>query len=84
LERRQREKDFLDEEPTCLIIGAGTETQLKGLTYYTLTNIPIGQAGLNIAARLQALDVSCLIIDRNKRIGDNWRHRYRVSIHDIS
>ncbi|KAJ9648572.1 hypothetical protein H2199_001427 [Coniosporium tulheliwenetii] len=43
-----------------------------------------GQAGLNIAARLQALNVSCLIIDRNPRVGDNWRNRYRtLSTHDL-
>lgn len=37
-----------------------------------------GQAGLNMGARLQSLGVSCLVVDRNKRIGDNWRNRYRV------
>jgi len=41
--------------------------------------IGAGQAGLNTAARLQALGMSCLIVDKNSRIGDNWRHRYRVS-----
>ncbi|KAL1306412.1 hypothetical protein AAFC00_005117 [Neodothiora populina] len=42
-----------------------------------------GQAGLNLAARLQALDVSCLIVDREQRIGDNWRQRYRTLVtHD--
>ena len=39
-----------------------------------------GQAGLNVAARLQALGMSCLIVDKNRRIGDNWRLRYRVSL----
>ena len=39
----------------------------------------VGQAGLNMAARLQSLGVSNLIIDKNERIGDNWRNRYRVS-----
>ena len=42
-----------------------------------------GQAGLNLAARLQALGVLCLIVDRQERIGDNWRHRYRTLVtHD--
>lgn len=40
----------------------------------------VGQAGLNVAARLQSLGVSNLIIDKNERIGDNWRNRYRVSL----
>src|SRR5882757_8357264 len=35
-----------------------------------------GQAGLAIAARLGQLDVDTLVIDREERIGDNWRHRY--------
>lgn len=45
--------------------------------------IGAGQAGLNIAARLQALGVNCLVVDRNRRIGDNWRNRYRTLVtHD--
>lgn len=59
-ERRQRQIDFLDEEPQVIIIGAG-------------------QAGLNLGARLQALGISCVIVDKNAKIGDNWRHRYRVN-----
>lgn len=39
-----------------------------------------GQAGLNVGARLQSLGVSCLIVDKNERVGDNWRNRYRVSV----
>jgi cation diffusion facilitator CzcD-associated flavoprotein CzcO len=38
-----------------------------------------GQAGLNMGARLQNLGLSCLIVDKHERIGDNWRKRYRVS-----
>lgn len=37
-----------------------------------------GQAGLSIAARLTQLGVDTLIIDKNKRIGDNWRNRYHA------
>lgn len=58
-DRRQRQIEFLLEEPQVLIVGAG-------------------QSGLNLGARLQALGMSCLIVDKNARIGDNWRHRYRV------
>ena len=35
-----------------------------------------GHAGLTIAARLRELGIDTLIIDREKRIGDNWRLRY--------
>jgi hypothetical protein len=37
-----------------------------------------GQAGLSIAARLSQLRVDALIVDREQRIGDNWRNRYHA------
>jgi cation diffusion facilitator CzcD-associated flavoprotein CzcO len=37
-----------------------------------------GQAGLSIGARLQALGIDALIIDRWARVGDNWRRRYHA------
>jgi putative flavoprotein involved in K+ transport len=37
-----------------------------------------GQAGLAIAARLKQLQVDTLIVDREQRIGDNWRKRYHA------
>ncbi len=37
-----------------------------------------GQAGLMIAARLKQLRVDTLIVDRETRIGDNWRKRYHA------
>ncbi|KAJ5789761.1 uncharacterized protein N7518_006772 [Penicillium psychrosexuale] len=64
IERRNRQKEFFNEEPATLIVGAG-------------------QAGLNIGARLQSLGVSCLIVDKNEHVGDNWRNRYRTLVtHD--
>jgi len=36
-----------------------------------------GHAGLTLAARLGQLEVDALVVDRMKRIGDNWRLRYR-------
>jgi cation diffusion facilitator CzcD-associated flavoprotein CzcO len=42
--------------------------------------IGAGQAGLSIAARLRQLDISCLVVDRNPRVGDNWRHRYHALV----
>ncbi len=35
-----------------------------------------GHAGLTIAARLSAMGIDTLVVDREKRIGDNWRLRY--------
>src|SRR3954447_25410092 len=37
-----------------------------------------GQAGLAIAARLKQLQIDTLIVDREQRIGDNWRKRYHA------
>jgi cation diffusion facilitator CzcD-associated flavoprotein CzcO len=37
-----------------------------------------GQAGLSIAARLKQLQIDALIVDREARIGDNWRKRYHA------
>ena len=37
-----------------------------------------GQAGLTIAARLKQLQVDTLVVDRESRIGDNWRNRYHA------
>jgi pyridine nucleotide-disulfide oxidoreductase len=42
-----------------------------------------GQAGLSIAARLHQLGIETLIVDRHKRIGDNWRTRYHsLTLHN--
>jgi cation diffusion facilitator CzcD-associated flavoprotein CzcO len=37
-----------------------------------------GQAGLSIAARCRQLNLDTLIVDREARIGDNWRNRYHA------
>jgi cation diffusion facilitator CzcD-associated flavoprotein CzcO len=42
-----------------------------------------GQGGLTIAARLGRLGVDTLVVERNARIGDNWRKRYHsLVLHD--
>ncbi|KAF5359790.1 hypothetical protein D9756_003005 [Leucocoprinus leucothites] len=42
-----------------------------------------GQSGLEVAARLKLVDVPTLVIERNERIGDNWRNRYEaLCLHD--
>ncbi len=50
----------------------------------TVLVIGSGHSGLNIAARLGMLDITTLIIERNERVGDNWRKRYKSSVLDLS
>ena len=38
----------------------------------------VAQAGLSIAARLTQLGIDTLIVDKNSRVGDNWRNRYHA------
>ncbi|KAG8220803.1 FAD/NAD(P)-binding domain-containing protein [Butyriboletus roseoflavus] len=62
--KREREREFVDEEPTVVVVGGG-------------------QSGLEVAARLKMLGISAVIVERNKRIGDNWRNRYAaLCLHD--
>jgi putative flavoprotein involved in K+ transport len=39
-----------------------------------------GQAGLSIAARLAQSGIDTLIVDREARVGDNWRKRYHALV----
>ena len=42
--------------------------------------IGAGQAGLSAAACLGQLQLDTLVVDRGKRIGDNWRNRYHALV----
>ncbi|KAL4957079.1 putative flavin-binding monooxygenase [Aspergillus filifer] len=49
----------------------------------TVLVVGAGQSGLNLVARLKTLGQSCLIVEKNERVGDNWRKRYRTLVtHD--
>ncbi|CZS88433.1 related to monooxygenase [Rhynchosporium agropyri] len=49
----------------------------------TVLIVGAGQGGLTVAARLKMLGIKSLIIDRQERIGDNWRSRYhKLVLHD--
>ncbi|KAL8785429.1 MAG: hypothetical protein Q9213_003359 [Squamulea squamosa] len=59
------------------------EANCEGSFEPTVLITGAGQGGLTIAARLKQLGVPALIIDRNERIGDNWRNRYhQLVLHD--
>ncbi|THU96864.1 FAD/NAD-P-binding domain-containing protein [Dendrothele bispora CBS 962.96] len=41
-----------------------------------------GQTGLNVASRFLRMNIPCLVVEQNPRIGDNWRKRYpTLSLH---
>ena len=44
----------------------------------TVLVVGAGQAGLSVAARLGQLAIDTLVIDRQARTGNNWRHRYHA------
>ncbi|GAA5893548.1 hypothetical protein JCM6882_007848 [Rhodosporidiobolus microsporus] len=45
--------------------------------------IGAGHNGLSLAARLKAVGLEALIVDKQARVGDNWRLRYEsLSLHD--
>ncbi|KAG6005656.1 hypothetical protein E4U21_007772 [Claviceps maximensis] len=87
--RRRLAQNYDDgTEPEVLIIGEDDillhlhEIILWGdvrLTWF----LGAGQAGLTAAVRLKALGINSLVIDRNDRVGDNWRNRYdQLVLHD--
>ena len=42
-----------------------------------------GQGGIALGARLRQLDVPTIIVEKNSRPGDSWRHRYKsLCLHD--
>lgn len=48
-----------------------------------LTAVGAGHNGLTVAAQCKAYGLDALVIDKEKRIGDNWRLRYSsLSLHD--
>lgn len=45
--------------------------------------IGAGQSGLDLAARLKVLGVSTILVERQARVGDQWRNRYEaLCLHD--
>ncbi|MFT3864975.1 MAG: NAD(P)/FAD-dependent oxidoreductase [Solirubrobacterales bacterium] len=50
----------------------------------TVLVLGAGHNGLSVAARLGALGVPTLVIDREERVGDQWRKRYAsLALHSI-
>lgn len=81
-EKRARENDFEDQDPEVLISECPQFYQVK-VSYQASLAVGGGHNGLALAAQLNTLGVSNLVIDKQSRIGDNWRLRYKsLSLHD--
>ncbi|KAF9644022.1 FAD/NAD(P)-binding domain-containing protein [Thelephora ganbajun] len=58
------------------------EFEFEGAEPYVVI-IGAGQSGLDLGARLKFLDVPTLILEKNPRVGDQWRNRYQaLCLHD--
>ena len=82
-DRRSAQQSFKDASgPVVVILG----NHIDSLTCTCFTDslcVGAGQGGLTVAARLKQLGIETLIIDRNSRVGDNWRNRYhQLVLHD--
>jgi len=58
------------------------EIEFEGVEPYVVI-VGAGQSGLDLGARLKFLDVPTLILEKNPRVGDQWRNRYQaLCLHD--
>ena len=58
------------------------EIEFEGVEPYVVI-VGGGQSGLDLGARLKLLDIPTLIVEKNSRVGDQWRNRYQaLCLHD--
>jgi len=74
---RDRRPRGLEKGETKNWLDKRQETESMESAEPTVIVIGAGQGGLNLAARLGTLDILTLVIERNPRVGDNWRNRYK-------
>ena len=84
-EKRDEELAFQDHDPDILIIGCGQWYAPLTPSVQAWLTIFLTLSGLLLAARLEALGVSYLVVEREERIGSSWRNRYAMlSLHNPS
>jgi hypothetical protein len=80
---RPRDTDFAGHFGTPNWLDRRLEQQRYARHEPTVLIVGAGQAGLSLAARLGALGVDALVVERSTRVGDNWRHRYHsLTLHN--
>ncbi|XBQ94641.1 hypothetical protein V6000_010074 [Aspergillus fumigatus] len=78
--------DRFREYPSVDTLDTTTQRPSVGdsMTDFDCLIVGAGHSGLNVAGRLKALGASYLVIDKNPRVGDNWRLRYdSAKLHTI-
>ena len=84
-EKRDEELAFEERDPDVLIIGCGQWYAPLLSIFGNLPEFVLSLSGLLLAARLEALGVSYLVVEREERIGDIWRNRYAMlNLHNPS
>ncbi|KAH8800359.1 dimethylaniline monooxygenase (N-oxide forming) [Xylogone sp. PMI_703] len=74
-------ESHVDESPNNSVVYDAPSTHNE-LRHFDCIVVGGGQAGLGVGSRLQALNVSYLIIDRHPIVGDSWNSRYdSVKLH---
>ncbi|AET38148.1 flavin-containing monooxygenase Ecym_2416 [Eremothecium cymbalariae DBVPG len=59
------------------------ETRFSRCNQPTVLIVGGGQGGLSIAARLKSFGITSVIVEKNSKVGDNWRNRYKfLVLHD--
>lgn len=59
-----------------VLVGAYYSLRSRNASLKLVFIVGGGQAGLTVAARFNQMDIPTLLIEKNDRIGDNWRKRY--------
>lgn len=72
------------ERDPCVVIGTSRSSWHHILFSSRCGSVGAGQAGLMTAARLKQMGLRTLVLERNERVGDNWRKRYpTLTLHTV-
>ncbi|TCD67151.1 hypothetical protein EIP91_000436 [Steccherinum ochraceum] len=63
-------------------VSRGRKAAIEANPYVLI--VGCGQTGLQIAARFKQMNIPSIVIEKNERVGDNWRKRYpTLTLHTI-
>ncbi|KAF7362792.1 Flavin-binding monooxygenase [Mycena venus] len=77
-------REAIERDPHVLISAHSCFASLTFQTKSKINEVGAGQTGLNVGARFRQMNIPTLIIEKNARVGDNWRQRYpMMTLHTI-